>query len=129
MKTIIAGSRSVNDYKLIEKVIKLSGFEITEIVSGNANGVDKIGELYADAHNIPKKLFPADWNNIKVEGAVIKTNKYGKKYNAKAGIDRNIKMAEYADCLIAIIQDGSPGTTNMINIAHELGLQVYIWEI
>ena len=40
MKTIIAGSRDIVDYKIVEKTIINSGFNITTVISGTARGVD-----------------------------------------------------------------------------------------
>ena len=62
MKTIIAGSRSITEFNHVFTAIKKSGFNITEIVSGTAKGVDGLGELYGKNFNIPVKQFPADWN-------------------------------------------------------------------
>lgn len=40
--------------------------DITEIVSGTARGIDRMGERYAKENNIPIKRFPAEcitfWN-------------------------------------------------------------------
>ena len=66
------------------------------------------------------KQFPADWNNITVPGAVIKYNSYG-KYNALAGHQRNAKMGDYADALIAVWNGKSTGTRNMIKYMKSLG--------
>ena len=44
MKVIIAGTRSVDDYKLVVNTIQRSGYSITEVVSGCATGVDRLGE-------------------------------------------------------------------------------------
>jgi predicted Rossmann fold nucleotide-binding protein DprA/Smf involved in DNA uptake len=60
MKTIIAGSRYIQDYSLLDKVIKKSGFKITEIISGTAKGVDRLGEKYALDNNIPLSKYPAN---------------------------------------------------------------------
>lgn len=53
MKTIIAGSRTINDYllvkKLIGRAIKYYRVDITEVVSGGAIGVDKLGEKWLKA--------------------------------------------------------------------------------
>lgn len=129
MKVIIAGTRSLNDYKLVCRAVELSKFKITEVVSGGANGIDRCGEYYADQHGIKKKIFPAAWDDITQKGAVVKTNKLGQKYNARAGIDRNEEMAKYAHALIAIIQNNSPGTTHMITTAKKAGLKVYVYEV
>jgi predicted Rossmann fold nucleotide-binding protein DprA/Smf involved in DNA uptake len=55
MKTIIAGSREINDYEFLKKVIKESEFEITEVISGTARGVDKLGERFAEENHISVK--------------------------------------------------------------------------
>lgn len=53
MKTIIAGSRSINEYALVERAIREGGFDIEEVVSGGAAGVDQIGEQWARRNGIP----------------------------------------------------------------------------
>lgn len=128
MKTIIAGPRTCEDYEIVLKAIEKSGFEITEVVSGNANGIDKLGERYAQENKLKLKLFPADWNNLKQKGAVIATNKWGKKYNKNSGFFRNEEMRDYADALIAINIGDTPGTGHMIKIAKEKGLKVFVYE-
>jgi len=111
-KTIIAGSRDITDYSLVLKAIKKSGFNITEVVSGKAKGVDTLGEQYAKEHNIKIKEFPADWKNLK---------------NA-AGPIRNKQMGDYADSLIAVT-NGSKGTQHMIDYATSRGLRVFVYKI
>lgn len=114
MKTIIAGSRTFTDYKLLcdscEVIIKSELTRITEVVSGGARGADRLGERYADERNIPVKVFKAYWDIL------------GKK----AGILRNLQMAEYADQLIAFWDGKSKGTKHMIDSARKAGLKVYI---
>jgi hypothetical protein len=72
MKVIIAGDRKFTDRKVVEKAIKASKFEITEVVSGCAPGVDTVGKEWAKDNKIPVKKFPADWDNIDREGAFVK---------------------------------------------------------
>ena len=112
MKVIIAGSRGITDYDTVWRAIKDSGFEITEVVSGGANGVDKLGEKYAVRNDIPIKVFLADWE----------------KKKAAAGIIRNAEMAKYADALIAVWDGVSHGTKNMIETAKKKGLKVFVWK-
>ncbi|MFA5195962.1 MAG: SLOG family protein [Bacteroidales bacterium] len=110
MKIIIAGSREINEFILVQLAVAGSGFDITEVVSGTAKGVDKLGELWAFENDIPVKRFPADW----------------KKYGKSAGYKRNEQMAEYADALIAIWDGKSPGTGHMISIAKMKNIPVYV---
>lgn len=110
MRTIIAGSRSIKDYETVKRGVRLAGLEITQVVSGCANGVDKLGERWAEENNIPVNKAPANWN----------------RYGVAAGRIRNEQMAEEADALIAIWDGKSNGTRNMINIARKKGLSIHI---
>ena len=107
MKVIIAGSRNVNDKKLVADALRTYQRigKITEIVCGEARGVDAIGRQLAEAQHIPVKSFPADWQ----------------KYGKPAGYIRNKEMAMYADALVAIWDGESRGTRHMIDIMNELG--------
>lgn len=113
MKVIIAGSRDLShlSVRLVEREVARSGFQITEVVSGTARGVDRVGELWGRQNKIPVAQFPADWN----------------RYGKKAGYLRNVEMAEYADALIALWDGTSRGTKHMINIATKGGLAVYVY--
>lgn len=113
MRTIIAGSRGVTDYTLVEEAVAQSGFTITEVVSGCARGVDKLGEEWASLHQVPVKRFPANWDLL------------GKS----AGFIRNEEMGDYADALIAVWSYGSHGTKHMIEVATKRGLKVSILKV
>lgn len=93
----------------VEAAIAKSGFEITELVSGNAPGVDVMGEVWAVNKGIPVRRFPANWN-----------------LGPQAGPVRNQQMAEYAEALVAVWKDGSAGTADMIRRAKERGLHTYV---
>ena len=112
MKTIIAGTRTFNDYELL--TTKLTEFrlthDITEVVSGGALGADRLGEVYAEEYNINLKTFPAEW----------------KKHGNAAGPIRNKQMAEYADQLIVFWDGSSKGTNNMIDNMHKQKKPVYM---
>lgn len=111
MKVIIAGGRDFTNFNTVRDAIEASGFEITEVVSGMAKGVDTLGEVYALGKNIPVVGFPADWS----------------KNGRAAGPMRNKEMAEYADALIAVWDGVSKGTANMIMQARRNGLDVFIY--
>lgn len=110
MKTIIAGSRSITDREYI--FAKLDAIpDITEVVSGGAEGVDLIGEDWATKKGIPIKRFDPDW----------------KLFGKQAGKVRNTQMARYADRLVAFWDGKSPGTKHMIETAEVLGLEVIVY--
>jgi len=109
MKTIIAGSRTINDYELLKFVINDCPFKVTSVVCGLAKGVDKMGERYALENGLPIYYFSANWN----------------QHGKAAGPIRNRKMAEHAEALIWLWDGESKGTKNMIEIAKELGLKTH----
>jgi hypothetical protein len=111
-KVIIAGGRDYNDYQYLEYMCEeiLQGRFNIEIVSGGANGADKLGEQFALENSYPVTRFPADWN----------------LHGKKAGPLRNIQMAEYADELIAFWDGKSKGTKHMIDEATRQGLIVNV---
>ena len=123
-KCIIAGSRNINDYDLVEQAIKESGFKIDEVVCGEANGVDRIGKLIAANNNIKIKSFPANWEDLTETPQKLKTNKFGRTYNILAGFNRNERMASYSSHLICI-HNYSNGSLNMIKLAKENNLIIY----
>lgn len=121
MKTIIAGSRHFNrvaNYELecvIEDIIKENIILITQVVSGDAKGIDQLGSKIAHKLGIPVKVFPAEWNDIANKPKhEIRYNRYG-AYWVKAGMHRNSIMRDYADVLIAIWDGKSKGTKDMID--------------
>lgn len=116
MKTIVAGSRNITDYRIVQAAIEKAAtlsIVITELVSGAARGVDSLGERWAEENGIPIKRFPADWAAL------------GKS----AGHVRNAAMAEYAEALIAVWDGASKGTSSMIEKARAKDLAVYIFTV
>lgn len=109
MKVIIAGSRSITNTELLKEIIEKSKFDISEVVCGDANGVDELGNQWAIENNLPVKHFPANWA----------------KYGKAAGFIRNSEMAEYGDALIVLWDGFSSGTKMMIELAKKKSLSVF----
>ena len=114
MKLIVAGGRDFNDYELLKETLDSLQQEygnITEVVSGTAKGVDKLGEQYANENKIPIKRFVPDWEGL------------GKK----AGHVRNRQMGDYAKehngMLAAFWDKHSKGAKGMIDYAKKIGLK------
>lgn len=110
MRVIIAGSREIDNYTLLEEAIQAASYNITLIVSGGARGVDQLGELWAKQNGVPIKRYPAEWN----------------LYGKSAGPRRNTLMAQNADALIALWNGKSRGTAHMIQEAQRRGLKVFV---
>ena len=111
MKVILAGSRSITDMDALDVAIHESEFDITEVVSGRAVGIDTLGETWAEINNVPIKLFPPD------------RKRYGWP---RAAFRRNEQMGDYADALIALWDGKIHVTKHMIDYATKKGLRVYV---
>lgn len=109
MKVIIAGSRDFDRLLLVMWAVNDCGFDITEVVSGGATGIDAMGERWAARRGVPVKLFEAEW----------------RKHGKRAGPLRNQRMAEYADALILIWDGCSPGSASMKSQALRLELPIH----
>jgi hypothetical protein len=102
MKLVIFGSRGIEDMRTVEEAMEACGLaaQVTEIVSGGAGGVDRLGERYARQHGLPCTVFPAQWT----------------KYGKNAGPLRNMEMARYADYGVAVWDGVSRGTAHMLKL-------------
>ncbi len=92
------------------KPILVDRTEPITIISGRAKGADRLGERFAQEHNIPIQRFLADWDT------------HGKK----AGFLRNLEMAKAADILIAFWDGKSRGTQHMMESMQKLEKPVFL---
>ncbi len=118
---IVAGSRKFQDYEYLEKVLNklLADFknenEIT-IITGAANGADRLGSEFAINNGYELKEFPADWS----------------KYGNVAGFVRNKQMIDYLittdgnKMLVAFWNGKSSGTRDIISLARRKGVNVSV---
>lgn len=133
MRIIIAGDRNITDYKIVKSAVEAAlkswncGTDaVDEVVSGCARGIDTLGEKWAETNGVKVVKFPAKWDKLDGDWVEIKVNKWGKKYNSKAGFIRNQQMAEYATHLIAIQTNGpTNGTQSMIRLGKKYNLIIY----
>jgi len=96
MKVLVCGGRGYNNYQFVEEC--LSGFRISEIICGGAQGADQLAIWYAARHSIPYKICQAQWNVL----------------GNKAGPSRNLSMIlNFSPGLIIAFPSGN-GTENMI---------------
>lgn len=109
MKVVVAGSRTIDNYHAVEQAIEDSGFDVTEVISGTAKGVDSLGIIWAENNEIPVLFFPANWN----------------KYGKRAGYLRNVEMADNADAVIVLWDGRSKGSKHMIDIAKRKNLPLF----
>jgi hypothetical protein len=113
MKCIIAGSRSITSFQTVKAAIESCPWldEVTEVVTGGAQGVDTLGDNWAWCAKLDRTIMKANWE----------------KQGRTAGVIRNKRMAAYADALILVWDGKSHGSRNMLETAKREGLKV--WEV
>ncbi len=115
LKLIVAGSRGFNDYKLLSKkldyfLMYVDDFDTVTIISGTANGADRLGERYAKEKGYELIKMPANWN----------------EFGRSAEYKRNEEMAKIATHCVLFWDQKSPGTKHMAGIAERYGLPIRI---
>lgn len=94
MKCAVIGSRELT----VEYSGKYLPNEVTEIVSGEARGIDTCAANYAKKHKIKLTEFLPDYT----------------RYGRKAPLVRNLQIISYADCVLAFWDGQSRGTKFVI---------------
>jgi hypothetical protein len=102
MKIAVVGSRNWAMRIIVYK--ELDAIYPSEIVSGGAEGPDKVAEAWAYVHLVPCKVFKPDWSIGKQAGAI-----------------RNKQIVDYCDQLIAFWDGKSKGTKISIDMAKKAG--------
>jgi len=113
MNLAIVGYRDFHDFEFVEKHIDdyiASKGKPDKIVSGGADGIDSLAEMYAKNHNIPIIVHPADWT----------------KYGKQAGPLRNQLIINDATHMIAFPSSNSKGTFHTIGLAKKKGIDCVV---
>lgn len=109
MRVLVCGGRDYHDFHTVgRELLDLhEKTSITELLHGGAPGADTQADRWARAHNIPVRVFPADWN---LHGKV-------------AGPIRNQAMLEVKPELVVAFPGGR-GTADMVRRARAAGIAV-----
>ena len=113
MKLLIAGSRTINDYHILDEAMKIINVKSSLIISGEAKGVDTLAKKYALNNKINYKGFPVKWS----------------EYGKAAGHIRNSEMIEEADAVLVIWDGKSRGTQDTIKKAKKKNIPLTIIEV
>ncbi|MCK9575696.1 MAG: DUF2493 domain-containing protein [Candidatus Pacearchaeota archaeon] len=133
LKIAIVGSRSFNDYDKLKSVMNTlkeyyKDHKIT-VVSGGANGADKLGEKWANENSLETLIFIPSWDDLSHPNARILINKWGKQYDANAGMRRNKDIVDNAHIVIAFWDGVSSGTNDSIKYAKKTKKPLKIFKI
>jgi len=130
IKLAVVGNRYIdadnfiiyNNYKYVSlkildaiKCLKIfnAEFNVTEITSGGAVGIDFLAKKFACENNLIFKEFSANW----------------KKYGKSAGFRRNGEIVNYCNQLIAFWDGKSKGTKHSIDLAKKYGKLLCVYEL
>ena len=103
MKLAIIGSRSFDNYDLLNNEILSLGIIISEVISGGAKGADALAEKWAIQNNIALTIIKPNWN----------------KFGRAAGIKRNEEIIKKCDLVIAFWDGKSSGTASSIKFCEK----------
>lgn len=110
MKVAVIGSRNLGVIGL-EKFLP---YNVSEIVSGGARGIDTCAREYARTHGIKLKEFLPDYS----------------RYGKTAPLKRNLEIIAYADMVIAFWDGKSRGTKYVIDNCKKqhVMIKVYLYK-
>ena len=108
MKLAIIGSRSIETLCLDEYIPP----ETTLIVSGGANGVDRIAEQYADNYKLSKLIIRPEYHES----------------GRAAPIRRNKVIVDEADEILVFWDGVSKGTKSVIDYAKKQGKPIRVYQ-
>ena len=112
VKIAIVGSRDYPDLNAVREYVR-SLPKDTIVVSGGARGVDRTAEYEAVKCGLQVQIFRPNWLKAGV-------------YNRAAGFERNLTIVEYADTVVAFLNNDSKGTSHTIRIAKRAGKPVTV---
>lgn len=106
MKLLIVGSRSITDFDLSVHVPP----DVDVVISGGADGIDRLAERYADSHGLSKYVLRPQYS----------------LYGRAAPLKRNAEMVELADAVLAVWDGRSKGTAYTVQYAKQKNKPVTI---
>lgn len=115
-KVRICGCRNFFDYDFLESkcdyYLKNKLPNVT-IVSGGGKGADKLGEIYAERHNLPLEIYRPNWD----------------KDGRSAGPRNNEEIVKNVDAAIAFWDGKSKGTKHTIDFCKQYKKKCIVVEI
>ncbi len=103
MVVVVAGSRGI-DQASTYAALAVTGFEIDQVVEGEASGTDTHSRWWAQERGIPVAAMPADWQ----------------RYGKSAGPRRNAAMGAVMDAAVIVWDGESRGAWDMVEVARRL---------
>lgn len=109
MKLLIVGSRSITEFDLSPYV----SADVDTVISGGADGVDRLAEQYADLHRLSKCIVRPRYD----------------LYGRAAPLKRNEQMVDMADAVLVIWDGCSKGTQYTVKYAKKVNKPITLIQI
>lgn len=106
MKLLIVGSRGIVDFDLSPHIPK----EVDVIISGGADGIDRLAEQYADLHRLSKYILRPRYD----------------LYGRAAPLKRNEQMVAISDAVLIIWDGNSKGTQYTLKYAKKMNKPIML---
>lgn len=117
MRVLVAGGRFFDDRETFfwEMTHSFEGWRECTIISGCANGADKLAIEFAEIYNLTCLKFPADW----------------RRHGKSAGHIRNQQMLDEGKPDLVIVFPGGRGSKNMVSRSRKAGIKTLTpgWEV
>ena len=97
MKLLIVGSRSIVDFDLSQYI----SADVDTVISGGADGIDRLAEQYADLHHLSKFILRPRYD----------------LYGRAASLKRSEQMVDMADAVLIVWDGCSKGTRYTLEYA------------
>lgn len=130
MIVVVTGGRDFRDAaKIYTRLDELHAqYPITELVHGDANGVDRLCGQWARDRSVSCRAMPARWDDFSTEPIVRRTRADGTPYNAAAGSVRNQAMLDTEPRpTYGIRFPGGKGTADMA--ARMAKARLIVWDL
>ncbi|MDO9334991.1 MAG: DUF2493 domain-containing protein [Caulobacter sp.] len=123
---LVCGGRDYSDSMFVFETLDAlhRARPIYKVVQGGARGADALAYDWCRSRRVMCWHCPADWNNITRPGAVVRTRRDGKKYDAAAGGVRNQRMLDEGKPSLVLAFPGGKGTADMVSRARRAGVKV-----
>ncbi|WP_099863870.1 SLOG family protein [Pararhizobium haloflavum] len=114
---IICGGRHYSKadrvFQILDAAVERLGLAFL-IEGGCESGADKLAREWREARGVPGKSFPANWRDVSSPHALIREDRFGRRYNVLAGPWRNRQMIDEGAPEGVIAFRGGDGTHDML---------------
>lgn len=101
MKTLVAGSRGIDDKEIVFDILDDVEWEMSKIITGGARGVDSFAKAWAIFNDVEYKIVEPNYEEF--------TNP------KRAPLERNKKMADMAEVAVIIVDGETSGSMHTLD--------------